>query len=114
MDRNRLRWIALLALPLGALACSKPTAEGAKGTPSAEAEAHAEAFGTLTVAELDARMAEAKAGKLTLAVFDNNNKDRFEKGHIPGAKWVQHDAVKPSDLPADKEATLVFYCANEH
>ena len=112
MNRNLVRWLALLALPLGALACAKPGAEGAKGTPSAEA--HAEAFGKLTVEELDAKMAEAKGGKLALHIFDNNKKARFEKGHIPGAKWLDSDAVKAGDLPSDKEATLVFYCANDH
>ena len=113
MKGNRLRWIALLALPLGAMACAKPGQEGStKSGASAEAEAHA-AFGKLTVDELEAKMAEAKAGKLTLAIVDNNQKERFDKGHIPGAKWVKFSEVKASDLPSDKEATLVFYCANE-
>ena len=112
MNRNLVRWLALLALPLGALACAKPSADGAKGSPSGEA--HAEAFARLTVEELDAKMAEAKAGKLALHIFDNNKKARFEKGHIPGAKWVDPDTLKAGDLPSDKEATLVFYCANDH
>jgi hypothetical protein len=113
MNHNLRRWIALLALPLGALACAKTGQEGAteKGAPSAEAKA--EAFGSLTVDELNAKMADAKAGKLALHIFDNNAKARWEKGHIPGAKWVQSDAVTAKDLPADKEATLVFYCASE-
>jgi len=112
MSLHVSRWTALLALPLAVMACAKPAAEGAKGAPSAEAQA--EAFGTLTIDELDAKMTEAKSGKLALFIFDNNNKGRFEKSHIPGAKWVDHEAVKAGDLPSDKEATLVFYCANEH
>jgi hypothetical protein len=113
MNQNLRRWIALLALPLSALACAKSGQEGAteKGAPSAEAKAHA--FGELTVAELDAKLAEAKTGKLAVYVFDNNPKEMWEQGHVPGAKWVKFNEVKASDLPADKEATLVFYCANE-
>jgi 3-mercaptopyruvate sulfurtransferase SseA len=66
------------------------------------------------VDELDAKMKDAQAGKLEVYVYDNNEKARFDQGHIPGAKWVQFDNVKPEDLPRDKKATLVFYCANEH
>ena len=80
------------------------------GEPAAEAEP----FGRMTIEDLEARMSEAKAGKLTLAIYDNNHKERFDKGHIPGAKLVDAMAIKVSDLPADKGATLVFYCANEH
>lgn len=114
MNHNLRRWIALLALPLGALSCAKSGQEGAaeKGAPSAEAKA--EAFGSLTVDEVDAKLSEAKAGKLALAIFDNNAKARWEKGHLPGAKWVKPDEVTAAVLPADKDATLVFYCAHEH
>jgi hypothetical protein len=73
-----------------------------------------EAFGRLTVDELAAKMADAKAGKLKLAVFDNNGLDTWKEGHLPGATWVQYDEIKPTDLPADKDTSLVFYCYNEH
>jgi hypothetical protein len=78
------------------------------------AESGKKAFGELSIAELEARMADAKAGKIELAIFDNNQHDRFDKSHIAGAKWVKFDDVKASDLPTNKDATLVFYCANEH
>lgn len=65
---------------------------------------------SLTVAEVSARLA-ARDGK-TVAI-DCNSKERFAKGHLPGARWVAYDAVSASDLPADKATTLVFYCANE-
>jgi hypothetical protein len=125
-------WIALLALPLaGALGCAGAAQEAAPraevpvssdahpaphdaAAKAAEPAAEAEPFGRLTIEELEARMSEAKAGKLTLGIYDNNHKDRFEKGHIPGAKWVKATELQASDLPAQKEATLVFYCANEH
>ncbi|MFO0760215.1 MAG: rhodanese-like domain-containing protein [Byssovorax sp.] len=113
MKHRTILWLMLLALPLGsALGCAKQRQEGG---PKAEASAaEAEPFGRMTMEELDARMAEAKAGKLNLKIYDNNHKDVFEKGHIPGATWVAFNEIKASDLPADKEATLVFYCANEH
>src|ERR1700743_2512813 len=47
-------------------------------------------------------------------VFDNNAKDRFQKSHVPGAHWVDPTTIKAADLPADKTATLVFYCGNTH
>jgi rhodanese-related sulfurtransferase len=71
--------------------------------------AFAAEFGSLTVAQVSARLKEKN-----FFVFDNNNNERFQKGHVPGAKWLNPYAVRPSDLPADKSATLVFYCASEH
>ena len=100
-----------IAVAASGAACSKPRANPA--APGAE-EAAKEAFGKLGIDELETRMSDAKAGKIKLAVFDNNEHERFDKGHIPGATWVKFDAVKASDLPSDKETTLVFYCANEH
>jgi hypothetical protein len=69
----------------------------------------AEEFGSLTVREVSARLKEKN-----FFVFDNNNYERFQRGHVPGAKWLNPYAVQPSDLPGDKSATLVFYCASEH
>lgn len=103
-------WVALLAgVLLAGTGCNRGSGEG--GASSAAAH---EAFGRLTVDELDAKMADAKAGKLALFLYDNNHKERFEKSHIPGAKWIEYDKIQANDLPADKNATLVFYCANEH
>ena len=73
------------------------------------ASADDEGFGTLTPAEVQARL-----GKKGVFVYDNNPIDVFHGGHVPGAKWVDYKAITAADLPADKEATLVFYCANEH
>jgi hypothetical protein len=64
----------------------------------------------LTVDEVAARIA-ANDGKTF--VYDNNGKDRYDKSHVPGAKWLDEDKVTAADLPADKSATLVFYCAND-
>ena len=64
----------------------------------------------LTVDQVAARVA-ANDGKTF--IYDNNPKDRFAKSHVPGAKWLDYDNVTAADLPADKTATLVFYCASE-
>jgi hypothetical protein len=64
----------------------------------------------LTVDEVAARIA-TNDGKTF--IFDNNPKDRYAKSHVPGAKWLDYDKVTASDLPADRSATLVFYCASE-
>ena len=68
-----------------------------------------EDFGSLTPQQVSARLKEKN-----FFVFDNNETARFQKGHVPGAKWLNPYAVKATDLPADKSATLVFYCASEH
>jgi len=110
---NQNRWIVLLALPLSLMACAKAADESSAKNSAPAAEAKAEAFGRLTVEDVQAKIADAKAGKAAVYIFDNNGKERFEKGHVPGAKWVKPDAVNASVLPADKQATLVFYCGNE-
>ena len=113
MNLTLRRWIALLALPLGVLACEKSDQEGRSNHGPPSAEAAAMKFAELTVDEVDTRIAEAKAGKLALHIYDNNPKSVYEKGHLPGAKWISPSDVKESELPADKEATLIFYCADE-
>jgi hypothetical protein len=68
-----------------------------------------EPFGRLGVDDVAARI-----GKPGVYVYDNNAKEVFAAGHVPTAKWVAFDAVQASNLPSDKKATLIFYCANEH
>jgi len=101
----------VLLLCVSLAACDKPRAEPADHPA---AETGKESFGRLTVDELTARMSDAKAGKGKLAIFDNNQREDFDKGHIPGARWVDFKDVKASDLPADKDTPLVFYCSSEH
>jgi len=100
--------VVLAALASSTAACNKQAPHGDA------AESEEASFGKLTVDDLVSRMNDAKAGKLKLAVFDNNQHDVFNKGHIPGARWVDFKNVQASDLPADKDTELVFYCANEH
>lgn len=65
---------------------------------------------SLTIDEVNQRIA-AKDGKTF--VYDNNPEDHFASGHVPTARWVDYEHVTAQDLPADKGATLIFYCASE-
>ena len=83
-------------------------AETAKA-PAADTKAEEkEPFGRLTVDEVEKGIASKE-----LYLFDNNSKDRWQKGHVPGARWVDFTALTEKDLPADKAAKLVFYCGSE-
>jgi hypothetical protein len=96
-----LSLVKLAALGLGAaLVMSSGARADAK---------HEEGFGELTVDQVADLIAKKDAD-----VFDNNSKSDFDKGHVPTAKWVAFNQVKPSDLPTDKSRKLVFYCANSH
>ena len=64
----------------------------------------------LTVDEVAARIA-ANDGKTF--IYDNNAKESWVKGHVPGARWLDDENVTAAALPADKTATLIFYCHNE-
>ncbi|MFT3776627.1 MAG: rhodanese-like domain-containing protein [Minicystis sp.] len=112
MNPRTLAFMSLfLVTAAGATACGKAGHEAAK---DGLAEGEKEPFGRMTIEELEAKMAAAKAGQAKLAIFDNNQHERFDKSHIAGAKWVKFDKIEARDLPADKDTTLVFYCANEH
>ncbi len=67
-----------------------------------------EGFGRLSIEEV-----AAKIGTPGVYVFDNNKQEEYAQGHVPTAKWVDYKNLTASDLPADKEATLIFYCHNE-
>ena len=66
-------------------------------------------FGELTVDQVAAKL-KAK----NTYFFDCNDRDSWKGAHVPGAKFVDYDNLQPKDLPADKKATLIFYCMNEH
>ena len=130
--------LAMLAVPLALSGCRRQheaapaqqqaQAEGAAGasqaagaspaagaTPAAGAAAatpgrqQGEPFGRLTIDQV-----AAKLGKPGVHVFDNNSHDEYLEGHVPTATWVAYNEVTAKDLPADKDATLIFYCHNEH
>jgi hypothetical protein len=64
--------------------------------------------------ELTPQEVMAKLKDKNVYVFDNNGRDRWQKGHVPGAKWLHPTEYDAKELPADKSATLIFYCANPH
>lgn len=66
-------------------------------------------FGSLTVQEVFAKLKQKN-----VYVFDNNDPDVYKDAHVPGAKWLHPSEYDAKSLPADKNATLVFYCHNEH
>ena len=66
-------------------------------------------FGSLTPQEVAAKIKEKN-----VYVFDNNDPDTFKAGHVPHAKWLHPSEYDAKDLPTDKNATLIFYCHNEH
>lgn len=66
-------------------------------------------FGELSVDDV-AKKTKGKA----VYVFDCNPREEYKEGHVPGAKWVDFSNVTAAELPADKKATLIFYCENEH
>lgn len=98
------------ALTLSLAACSH-NSPGAAAPSSADAHGDAEAnLNKLTVDEVAARLA-ANDGRTF--VYDDNSREGWHKGHVPGAKWLDEDAVTAAALPPDKTATLIFYCHDE-
>jgi rhodanese-related sulfurtransferase len=45
-------------------------------------------------------------------VIDVNSPQSWNQAHVPGAVNLDPTAYQSSDLPADKNARLVFYCSN--
>jgi len=65
-------------------------------------------FERLTVDQVEQKLNEGN-----VFVFDNNSEKTYKNGHLPNAKHVTPSKLTAADLPADKDATLIFYCANE-
>ena len=95
--------MGLALLILAAVACHKTEPQAGQDPPKAQP------FGELTVDQV-----AQKVGQPGVFVYDNNRQDEWQEGHVPTAKWVDYKKVTASDLPPDKDATLVFYCHNEH
>lgn len=90
-----MRRLGLLALVAGLAACQR--------APSVPVEPR-----RLTLAQV-----EAQLGQPNVFLFDANPREFYQHGHLPGAAWVKFDGVTADVLPSDREATLIFYCANE-
>jgi len=94
------------SLFVSALGCGSTSAGEQASAPT-----EAEHFAQMTVAEVAAGFA---AGDRRLAGFDANSRETYETRHVPGATWVDYDALAREQLPQDQSTPLVFYCFNEH
>lgn len=63
---------------------------------------------TLSPARLHQRM----QGEPGIVVIDVNARPRWAAAHVPGAVNLDPAGFGAADLPADKNAMLVFYCSN--
>jgi hypothetical protein len=68
-------------------------------------------FGGKKLAEMTVEDVAARLGAERFFVIDNNGPGSWQKRHVPGAKNLDPGGFSVADLPADKEATLVFYCS---
>src|SRR5436309_11987467 len=68
----------------------------------------ADKFPDISHEELKAAIAEKK-----VALIDVNGSDSYKAGHIPGAVDFESTKDLAKTLPADKNALIVAYCANE-
>jgi rhodanese-like protein len=68
-----------------------------------------EGFGEMTPQDVLAKLKQKN-----VYVFDNNDQGRWKQSHLPGAKWLNPMDYDAKELPADKNATLIFYCASPH
>src|SRR3954470_24954841 len=68
----------------------------------------ADKFPDISHEELKAAIAEKK-----VALIDVNGSNSYKAGHIPGAVDFESTADLAKTLPADKNALVVAYCANE-
>lgn len=101
--------LTALALALGCASTSAATTAQTAAPATANASSAQEtALNEVTVDQL-AGMIERRE---TVAVFDANRRERYEQGHVPGARWVAHDGVTAEILPTDRATRVVFYCAN--
>lgn len=98
-----------LSLARMKILCTVALAAGLFLAAPARADTKAEGFGELSVDEVAALAAAHGAD-----IYDNDGKDDWRAGHVPGAKWVAFNQVKPQDLPGDHARKLVFYCFNRH
>ena len=65
------------------------------------------AFPDISVDDVAARL-----GQPGFFVYDANYAERYAQSHVPGARHVSYEELPAGTMPADKQATLVFYCAS--
>ncbi len=89
--------LSLFGLVLIAVACAGKPAIQQTGTEIATVE---------SAADLQAEM-----GRGGVTVIHALDAEHYGKGHVPGAVNVDSETMAAGDLPADKSARLIFYCA---
>ena len=47
-----------------------------------------------------------------VAVFDVNARARWAAAHVPGARHLDPENFAGTELPAERDRPLVFYCSN--
>ena len=98
------RLVCALGFLLPVFAASANLAAG----PVATTAVATTAVGTLTVTDVKGLIDRNEA----IYVYDANARESYLAGHVPGAQWIQYDAVTAAKLPKSKDAKLVFYCYN--
>jgi hypothetical protein len=96
---------------LASLGCAKKESPAPATSTVVPAEKEKPPFREMTLDDVEKRIAQ-KDGRTF--VFDANPKEVYDKRHVPGAVYVPDEGVTASLLPADRSATLIFYCANTH
>jgi len=55
--------------------------------------------------------ADLRANHARLRVFDVNSLASWQEAHVPGARHLDPAGFELSDLPAERDQALVFYCS---
>jgi rhodanese-related sulfurtransferase len=55
---------------------------------------------------------KAIVAKEPLSLYSVNSVGRYNKGHVPGAQWLNRHGMNASSLPQDKTSKIVFYCGS--
>lgn len=97
-----------MLLAIAVLGCAK---KESAPSPAPTATAEKRPFREMTLDDVEKRLAVHDGRTF---VFDANPREVYDKRHVPGAVYVPDEGVTASLLPADKSATLIFYCANTH
>jgi len=98
---RQLRWVVAGLVLAFAVVPRTPAADKPK-MPEPEP------FGRFTVDQVERRL-----GRPNVHVYDGNSPKTYAENHLPGAVNLNSKDIKEGVLPADKDATLIFYCANE-
>src|SRR5262245_32645252 len=95
--------VALWLAP-AAHAATKDTESKEPAKPAAKEK---DPFGSLTVEEVAKKIKDP-----AVHVYDGNKQAVYEENHVPGAVRLYSKDIKEGVLPAQKDTTLIFYCAN--